>query len=119
MAASFWIRSVSGVTVPALVSVFEPVVLEVVWQQVFAPACMFGPVALEKLWQLPSVRMPVFCPSLVCISSASGLGGRILEFRIRVVSAASLNAPFTSIIDGRNARKSEQQRVKRRKMCRI
>ena len=72
MAASFWIRSVSGVTVPALVSVFESVVLEVVWQQVFAP------VALEKLWQLPSVRMPVFCPSLVCISSASGLGGRIL-----------------------------------------
>ena len=36
---------------PALVSVFESVVLEVVWQQVFAPACMFVPVALEKLWQ--------------------------------------------------------------------
>ena len=78
MAASFWIRSVSGVTVPALVSVFESVVLEEVWQQVLAPACMFVPVALEKLWQLPFVRMPVFCPSLVCISSASGLGGRIL-----------------------------------------
>ena len=76
MAASFWIRSVSGVTVPALVSVFESVVLEVVWQQVFAPACMFVPVALEKLWQLPSVQMLVFCPSLVCISSASGLGSQ-------------------------------------------